>query len=109
MKSAKAGRTAPSAEAVQGKSAGALVVESLAPLFKRAEAEGLWFHCGYQNLWFSPKQLKAEHDRGRFIWGAVNWTLRDPKVRLAQLEKHADSAAKEVGKFAALIAAESQS
>lgn len=55
------------------------VFNSLKPLFKKAREEGLWFHCGYQDLWFSPDELeKMQTEEGRFIWGAVNWTLRNP-------------------------------
>ena len=62
------------------------VLAGLVPMFAKARAEGLWFHCGYQDLWFSPDELDAANKEGRFIWGAVNWTLRDPRERLEQLK-----------------------
>ncbi len=61
--------------------------ENLKPLFERAERDGLWFYCSYQDLWFSPKQLRIEQANGRFRWGAVNWRLRDPKEQLYDIEK----------------------
>jgi hypothetical protein len=58
----------------------------LAALITRAENEGKWLHCHYQNMWFSPTQLRAENASGNFVWGVANWTLRDPEERLAQLK-----------------------
>ena len=60
----------------------AAILETLAPMFDRAERNGLWFFSPYQQLWFSPAQLKAEHAKGRFIWGPVNWQLRMPHERV---------------------------
>ena len=65
----------------------------LAALITKAETEGKWLHCSYQDLWFSPAQLRAENAQGRFVWGVVNWNLRDPKERLARLEQEAKNAA----------------
>jgi len=53
-------------------------VASLIPLFEKAEREGLWFFSPYQQLWFSPRELRAAQAEGRFRWGAVNWKLRPP-------------------------------
>ena len=61
------------------------IIKELVPMFAKARAEGLWFYCKYQDIWFSPSELKAENDKGRFILGSVNWTLRDPIERLKQL------------------------
>jgi len=58
------------------------VLKGLEPLFKKARKEKLWFYSPYQNLWFSPSDLKKEQRNGRFIWGACNWRLRDPRERL---------------------------
>ncbi len=63
--------------------------KTMKDLFIEAEIKGLWFHCGYQDLWFSPKQLAAEQEAGRFRWGPVNWMLRDPRERVAILRKQA--------------------
>lgn len=64
----------------------------LEPLISQAEAEGKWLHCSYQDLWFSPAQLREENRKGSFLWGPVNWTLRDPQERLAEAQRRADSA-----------------
>ncbi len=53
-------------------------LDSLRPLIAQARAEGKWLHCSYQDLWFSPDELEAANRDGRFRWGAVNWTVRDP-------------------------------
>jgi hypothetical protein len=69
--------------------------KQLADLIDKAESECKWLHCSYQDLWFSPAQLRAENAKGSFVWGVVNWTLRDPKEKLARLqqeEKNATSA-----------------
>lgn len=57
------------------------ILKELEPLFKKAEKYGLWFYCNYQDLWFSPNELREEHKNGKFIWGSVNWKLRDPIER----------------------------
>ncbi|MED4545084.1 hypothetical protein [Lysinibacillus sphaericus] len=75
------------------------ILEGLAPLFKKAEKEGLWFYSTYQHLWFSPQELKNEHLNGRFIWDAVNWTLRSPHEKLKQLEDQAVELSKEIEGF----------
>lgn len=56
-----------------------LVPTTLAELIAKAEREKLWLHCVYQDLWFSPQELRAENAAGKFQWGVQNWTLRDPK------------------------------
>lgn len=56
----------------------------LSELIAEARKQSKWLHCAYQNLWFSPDDLEACNKAGRFRWGAVNWTLRDPKERIAQ-------------------------
>lgn len=52
------------------------ILQDLEPLFLKAEREGLMFYTSYQNLLFTPKQLRDMHKENRFIWGAVNWQLR---------------------------------
>jgi hypothetical protein len=54
-------------------------LDSLKPLFARAKRENLWFTSRHGKLWFSPSELKSLHNKGRYIWGPDNWTLRDPK------------------------------
>ncbi len=75
------------------------ILESLAPLFKRADAEGLWFFCSYQGLWFSPDELRSKQADGKFLWGAVNWTLRDPKEGIQNLTVAVNNAQKELENF----------
>jgi hypothetical protein len=55
------------------------ILKNLEPMFKEAEEKGLWFRSRYQDLWFSPSELKEKHSEGRFIWGKENWELRNPK------------------------------
>ena len=63
----------------------------LAVLIERARKEGRWLWCSYQNLWFSPGELEKENANGSFLWGPVNWSLRDPK---AWVQEAADEALK---------------
>lgn len=84
-----------------------LAIESLEPLFRQAEAEGLWFFSPYQQLWFSPKMLRARQAEGRFIWGACNWKLRDPMEEHQRLLKQAAQLVAEAADFKAAIEAQS--
>lgn len=54
-------------------------------MMKEAEDTGKWFFGQYHQLWFSPAELRAYWAEGRFRWGAVNWKLRDPAEREAEL------------------------
>jgi len=73
--------------------------EDLAALCDEAERAGLWLNCSYQDLWFSPAELRAEHTRGKFLWGRVNWHLRDPKEHLEPLDQKNQNAASERQRF----------
>lgn len=79
------------------------ILSEMKPLFEEARREGKWFWCRYQDLWFSPDQLAAEHANGRFIWGAVNWQLRDPIERQQEAQKRASKAQEEVDRILADI------
>lgn len=57
-------------------------MKELNDLIDRAEREGKWLFCHYQSLWFSPSELRQHNAVGRFRWGVVNWTLRDPSELL---------------------------
>jgi len=73
----------------------ATIEDLLAELFAEAERDGKWFHCTYQDLWFSPRELRKAQSEGRFRWGPVNWTLRDPQEYVAQHERAALRAAQD--------------
>lgn len=62
------------------------ILNSLEPLFETAKRKKLWFHCNYQDLWFSPQELRENHAEGRFIWGPQNWTLRNPQELINQIK-----------------------
>lgn len=70
------------------KSVGAL----LKPLIEQAREQGLWLHCRYQNIWMSPDDLERENTAGRFLWGPVNWILRDPQEYVAQARLEVEKA-----------------
>jgi len=75
------------------------------PLFEKAEKENLWFYSNYQGLWFSPKELKKAQAGGHFNWGAVNWTLRDPKEELVNLRHKVTIAVEELSRWEAKLKA----
>lgn len=62
------------------------ILKSLEPLFKKAESEGLWFNSNYQDMWYTPKELREKQSQGFYIWGIDNWTLRNPQDRIDILE-----------------------
>lgn len=68
-------------------------------MMERAINQNLWFHCCYQDLWFSPSELQAAWTEGRFRWGAVNWTLRNPSERRAELAAEREAKDRELEDF----------
>lgn len=75
------------------------ITQGLAPMFAEAKKNGLWFHCNYQDLWFSPEELKEYQADGKFRWGAVNWKLLNPSVQLEYLDQKIRNAIKERESF----------
>lgn len=75
------------------------ILDGLKLLFEKAENENLWFYSTYQHLWFSPKELKEQQAKGRYIWDAINWTLRSPLEKLQELENKKDATTKEIESF----------
>ncbi len=74
-------------------------------MFERAERDGLWFWTSYQDLWFTPAQLREDMANDRFRWGAVNWELRDPREKLKALQQRERLAANERKAFENALAA----
>jgi len=70
------------------------ITQGLAPLFSEARQKGLWFFSPYQQLWFSPQQLQNQQAKGKFLWGAVNWQLRNPMEMVQQAENDVAKATK---------------
>ena len=73
----------------------------LAEMYTEAKATGKWFHLAYQNLWFSPDELKANMAEGRFRYGPVNWRLADPEEHRRFLESAVKEAVANLAEFAA--------
>ena len=61
------------------------ILNELEPLFAEAEKNGLWFRCLYQDMWFTPQELREAHKEDRFVWGACNWELKNPQEIIDQL------------------------
>ena len=81
------------------------VKDSMAPLFKEARDKKLWFFTSYQQIGFSPEELAAQHMAGNFLWGAVNWHLRDPVDALKDLDRKIVEAQADRDRFAARLRA----
>jgi hypothetical protein len=79
------------------------IATMLAPLIGEARRRKLWLYCSYQGLWFSPDELAKENANGKFLWGPVNWQLRDPAEGLARLAQKVDDARAEMNRFIARL------
>ena len=55
-------------------------------LIQEAREKHLWIWCHYQDLWFSPGEFEKQIKAGKFIWGRVNWELRDPAEHLKAID-----------------------
>lgn len=69
------------------------VAALLRPLIDQARKERKWLWCHYQDLWFSPDQLAEQNAKGSFLWGPINWKLRDPQQRIDEADARARDAA----------------
>ena len=74
-------------------------------MIDRAEKEKLWLRSLYQDMWFSPAELREQQAKGLFRWGVVNWELRDPKEHLAELQRIWVDAKKDYDEFAVKLMA----
>lgn len=57
------------------------IIQGLEPLLQEAERKGLWLVSHYQQIWFSPQQLRTHLANGKYLWGPPNWELRYPSER----------------------------
>lgn len=74
---------------------------TLSDLIIEARDKKLWLRCAYQDLWFSPDELEAANAKGEFRWGAINFELVSPYVKLASLRREVEDAKKRVAEFEA--------
>lgn len=79
------------------------VLKELEPLFTEATEKKLWFFCHYQELWFSPLELKVQMEHGKFLWPAKNWQLRNPLQRIDQLNDKIRELSKEMTAILTII------
>jgi len=75
------------------------ILKTLEALFFEAKKHSLWFYCGYNNLWFSPSELKKEHSENRYVWSVCNWALRNPNGELKRLENSIEHAQNNYDEF----------
>lgn len=68
---------------------------TLDELIDEADRSGKWLNTYYQNLWFTPAQLRKENQNGKFCWSAENFSLRDPVERMRELNANQQKAAAE--------------
>jgi hypothetical protein len=76
------------------------LAEELAGLIAEAESKGLWISSRYQELWFSPDELRRNNARGAFLWSRDNWKIADPTIHLETLRQRASQASRDVEDFA---------
>lgn len=70
-----------------------------------AEKQGLWIHIHYQDLWYSPKEMRKEFNDGKFLWNRTSFELRDPQEHLVILERLLTAAKNSVDSFKARMKA----
>lgn len=69
--------------------------DQLDAMFEKANKEKLWFFINSMAtgpMWFSPTELDAQQKNGKFIWGPLNWQLRNPREYLTHMQEAADEA-----------------
>ena len=75
------------------------ILAQLKPLIDRARKENKWLFCHYQQMWFSPSELEEQNKKGKFLWGEVNWKLRDPKEHITEMQQQKDAIQTKIDNF----------
>lgn len=75
------------------------ILRSLEPLYAKAVSERLIFWCRYQDLHFTPRELREAQAAGRYVWGAGNWELVEPGARIRELEDKVERARSAAANF----------
>jgi hypothetical protein len=57
-----------------------------------AETSKQMIHCRYQDLWFTPLELRHENGEGRFCWGVQNFEILPTDAYLDQAENQVKAA-----------------
>lgn len=65
----------------------AAIIADMEPLIAEAKNKRWWFKSHYQDIWFSPDELRAAMQEGRFVWGPTNWSMSDPRNMLSELQR----------------------
>jgi len=70
-------------------------------MFAQARKTGSWFFHGGLNgpIWSSPDELQKAQEKGQFLWGAPNWTLRNPNEALDEYDRQIADLMKERQNF----------
>lgn len=64
----------------------------LEPLIQQAEREGKLLESTYQNIVFTPAELRRANAEGKFRWGPVNWRLVTKQEYLAGFDASVQNA-----------------
>lgn len=75
------------------------LLDALQPMFEEAEEKKFYFWTSHGNQWFSPEELREQHEAGCLLWGPNNWQLRCPKEKLVELQFEAKKWADETKHF----------
>lgn len=79
------------------------IILSLEPLFEKAETEGLWFYHESKEsgeIWASPSYLRHMQAKGRMVWSADHWELRNPMGYMRQIHRQAMDLVEEYNELA---------
>ena len=79
------------------------MTDALEELAKKAEERGLWIWCRYQDLWFSPTELREHWKADRFRWGPSNWELKNPDLHIVELQQKIRACEDELRNFRARL------
>ncbi len=74
--------------------------QAIEKLIDEAETKNFWIHIDYQNIWYSPQEMRDEiKELGRARFHSNNWNIRDPKEHLRYLTDKARQAVSELRQF----------
>ena len=79
------------------------IIMSLQSLFKKAEAENLWFYHNSKEadeVWASPEYLRLMQTKGRLLWSPEHWELRNPVGYMKSLHREAEELIAEYNELA---------
>lgn len=84
------------------------IKRELTDLIEKARTEKLWIYYSSQDMWLSPSSLEKLNAAGRYLWGAVNWQLRNPREQIDEINKRIENFKDRIVDIETEIASEQQ-